>query len=225
MGPRMQARIADLARITRAPRPSRVFFVLGLLAASLAHPASADESRQNALLTEVRRGFTFDGKPIPPEIFRDFGDGDLADSSPIWLAVDVEASIGSNLYADAIERRGRWVVQRKVSRSDPPEDAGYDYRGTTANGLLVALASFSGGGSGDFISLHILELRQARAFDGEGKPRRRIVLTNLRTIALGDRWDGDIRIEGDAIRVLTTRKGPTDDSGKTRTVTIEARRP
>jgi hypothetical protein len=31
-----------------------------------------------SLIAEVRRTFTIDGKPIPPEIFRDFGDGDLA---------------------------------------------------------------------------------------------------------------------------------------------------
>ncbi|MGD0722204.1 MAG: hypothetical protein ABR970_14295 [Roseiarcus sp.] len=209
----------------RRARASRGLAAFALLAASLAPPAWADEVRQKAMIAEVRRAFTFDGKLIPPEIFRDFGDGDLADSAPIWLTVDVEASIGSNLYADAIERRGRWVVQRKVSPGHPPEDTGYDYRGATANGLLVALASFSGGGSGDFISLHILELGQARAFDGDGKPRRRIVLTNLRTIALGDRWDGEVRIDGDAIRVVTTRKGPADDGGRSRTLTIAARRP
>jgi hypothetical protein len=61
-------------------------------------PASAGEAPQTAsLITEVRRTFTIDGKPIPPEIFRDFGDGDLADTGPIWVTVDVKASIGSNL--------------------------------------------------------------------------------------------------------------------------------
>jgi hypothetical protein len=216
---------ASRAPTTLAPRLSRAFAALALLAASLAPPASADEASQKATLAEVHRAFTFDGKPIPPEIFRDFGDGDLADSAPIWLTVDLEAAIGSNLYADAIERRGRWVVQRKVSPGGPPEDTGYDYRGATANGLLVALASYSGRGSADFISLHILDLGQVRAFDADGRIRRRLVLTNLRSIALGDRWDGDIRIEGDAIRVVTTRTEPADDSGKSRTLTIEARRP
>jgi hypothetical protein len=31
---------------------------------------------------------------IPPEIFRDFGDGDSADSASIWVTVDVKAAIG-----------------------------------------------------------------------------------------------------------------------------------
>jgi hypothetical protein len=32
--------------------------------------------RSAALIAEVHRTFTFDGDPIPPEIFGEFGDGD-----------------------------------------------------------------------------------------------------------------------------------------------------
>jgi hypothetical protein len=87
------------------------------------------------------------------------------------------------------------------------------------------LASYSGGGSGDFRTLHILDLAAARAFDLEGKIYQRINLTNVASIPLGDRWGGEIGIEKNAIRIVTTRKGPADDSGKRETRTIEARRP
>jgi hypothetical protein len=47
--------------------------------------AAARDRRRSAptaaLIAEVRRAFTLNGKQIPPEIFRDFGDGDLADFS------------------------------------------------------------------------------------------------------------------------------------------------
>jgi hypothetical protein len=190
-------------------------------------PASAGEAPQTAsLITEVRRTFTIDGKPIPPEIFRDFGDGDLADSGPIWVTVDVKASIGSNLYFDDIKQDGRWVNQRKTnSKGEMLEETGYAYYGATQNGLLIVLASYSGGGSGDFISLHILDIASSRGFDLEGKVYERINLTNIGSIALGDRWDGEIAIEKNTVRVTTTRSGPADDSGKRRTTTIEARRP
>jgi hypothetical protein len=47
-------------------------------------PATAgDAAPTTALIAEVRRAFTLNGKQIPPEIFRDFGDGDLADSGSI----------------------------------------------------------------------------------------------------------------------------------------------
>ena len=199
-----------------------------LIAASLASPpASAGDVPSTAsLIAEVRRAFTINGKPIPPEIFRDFGDGNLADSGPIWVTVDITAATGSNLYFDDVKQNGHWISQKKTNtKAGTEEETGYSYYGTTENGLLVALASYSGGGSGDFIMLHILDIAAASAFDLDGKIYERINLTNIRSIALGDRWDGEIRIEKDAIRVVTARKGPADDSGKHETITIEARRP
>ena len=142
------------------------------------------------------------------------------------MTVDVKASIGSNLYFDDIKQDGRWVNQRKTnSKGEMLEETGYAYYGATENGLLIVLASYSGGGSGDFISLHILDIASSRGFDLEGKVYERINLTNIGSIALGDRWDGEIAIEKNTVRVTTTRSGPADDSGKRRTTTIEARRP
>ena len=64
--------------------------------------------------------------------------------------------------------------------------------------------------------------------DGTGRaavPIQRPILTNLRSIPLGDRWDGEISIEKNTITIVTTRKGPADDSGVRETTTIEAIRP
>jgi hypothetical protein len=47
-------------------------------------------------LDEVRALFTIGGKPIPPEIFADFGDAWMSDSRPIIVAIDANAAIGSN---------------------------------------------------------------------------------------------------------------------------------
>jgi hypothetical protein len=207
-------------------RVYRRYVAFALIAASLASPpASARDVPSTAsLIAEARRALTIGGKPIPPEIFRDFGDGDMADSGPIWVTVDIKAATGSNLYFDDIKQNGRWITQKKA-KDGLEEQTGYSYHGATENGLLVVLASYSGGGSGDFITLHLLDIAAARAFDSDGKIYERINLTNVRSIALGDRWDGDIRIEKNTIHVVTTRKGPADDSGKRETMTIEARRP
>lgn len=201
----------------------RLYAGLALTAASLlGSPAWAGDAPSTAsLIAEMRHTFTIGGKPIPPEIFRDFGDGDLADSGSIWVTVDVKAATGSNLYFDNIKQAGKWFSQKKAGAD---ELTAYSYRGATANGLLVVLTSYSGGGSGDFMTLHILDVAAARAFDIEGKIYQRINLTNIAGIALGDRWDGEIGIEENTIRIVTTRKGPADDSGKRETRTIEARR-
>jgi hypothetical protein len=217
-------------RILEIENPAcRLCAALLLIAAALAaSPASAGGPPSTAsLVAEVRHAFTVADKPIPPEIFRDFGDGDLADSGPIWVTIDVNAATGSNLYFDDIKQDGRWFSQKETNpkAGTPAAETGYTYYGATENGLLVVLAAYSGGGSGNFITLHILDLAPARAFDSEGKVYDRINLTNVRSIPLGDRWNGEIKIEKNTIRVVTTRKGPADDSGKRETATFEAKRP
>jgi hypothetical protein len=205
----------------------RACAVCALIAVSLASPASAGGTPSTAsLLSEARRALTIGGKPIPPEIFRDFGDGDMVDSGPIWVTVDIKAATGSNLYFDDIKQDGKWVSQKKTdTKAGTQEETGYTYYGATANGLLVVVASYSGGGSGNFITLHILDLAAAHALDSDGKLYDRINLTNVRSVPLGDRWNGEIKIDKNTIRVITTRNGPADDSGKRETKTIEARRP
>ena len=57
-------------------------------------------------IDELRQSFSVGGEPVPPNIFRDMGDGDLADSGSVIVTVDVKAATGSNLYADPIKRNG-----------------------------------------------------------------------------------------------------------------------
>ena len=121
-------------------------------------------------LHEVRKSFTIGGKPIPAEIFADFGDAWMSDSRPIVVTIDAKAAIDSNRYADPIKTNGRWVEQAKPGPGglNGPETMAYEYRGATANGLLVLLGAWSGGGSGTFYYLHILDAVSNRAFDEDG---------------------------------------------------------
>jgi hypothetical protein len=203
----------------------RSIVVLGALCAlacSLQAPATAGGSENRAtaaLVTEVRRAFTLNGQVIPPEIFRDFGDGNLADSDTIWVTVDLAAAVGSNLYFDPIRQYGDWKIQKKQRQeTDTPEETAYAFKGSTANGLLVVVASFNGGGSGTFHTLHILDVAAATAFDNDGKRYPRVNLTSIRSVALGDRWEGEVTITGNAVRVTSTR-GPK--AGAPLTVTAE----
>jgi len=169
---------------------------------------AAEASEAEGLLAEIRKGFTLRGKPIPSEIFRDFGDGNLADSASIWTSVDLDAVVGSNQYFDAIKRAGAWVSQgRAAAKGASSEATAYRYIGATKNGLLVAVATWNGGGSGVFTTLHILDLAATRASDDEGKIYTRLSLANLRGVALGDRWDGDVTISGNQIRITTKSGG------------------
>ena len=68
----------------------RVFVFLALYCGSAATAFAADP------LDEVRRSFTIGGKPIPPEIFADFGDAMMSDNRPIVVTIDANAAIDSN---------------------------------------------------------------------------------------------------------------------------------
>ena len=170
----------------------------------------------------MRRSFTIGGKPIPPEIFADFGDAWLSDGWPIILTVDANAAIGSNRYADPIKTNGRWVDQMKPGSGglNGPETMSYEYRGATANGLLVFLAAWSG--SGTFYYLHFLDAASKRGFDKDGSTYSRLDLTLVRTYILGDRWEGDVSISGNSVRIVTRASLGAREVGS---VTIDARRP
>ena len=90
--------------------------------------------------------------------------------------------------------------------------------------MIVVIASYSGGGSGIFYTLHFVDVAAARGYDIEGKVYQRINLTNVRSVILGDRWEGELKISGNAIEIITTRNGPADDSPRP-PVTITAERP
>jgi hypothetical protein len=195
-----------------------------------AQPGQRPDAETSALVAEVRRSFTVHGKPIPPGIFFDFGDSDLADSGNIWVTVNVAAATGSNLYFDdvngAVNGTGGWFSQKPLNgRPHAGEEISYTYDGATSNGLLVVVTRYDGGGSGRFFSLHILDLAPVRAIDIVGKPYWQINLTLLRTIPLGDRWDGEVSIAKNSIKIVTTRSGPADDGGERRTMTVLAERP
>jgi hypothetical protein len=197
----------------------------GIPGASAADKSADAKSSAAALVAEVRHSFTLHGRPMPPEIFRDMGDGDMADSGSIWVTVDVAAAIGSNLYFDTVKQDNGWVSQKKKRAKTDTEETAYKFLGSTDNGLVVAIAAYSGGGTGDFFTLHILDVSAARAFDDDGKIYQRINLTIIRSVALGDRWDGEARIAKNA--VIVTKRGPGvgEDSKARPTVTITAVRP
>lgn len=187
---------------------------------------SADAKRL-APIDELRASFTVGGDPVPPEIFRDMGDGDMADSGSIIVTIDVKAATGSNLYADPIRRNGDWVSQ---SRQDPhdknlTQEEAYRFIGATANKLLVAVTSYSGGGSGVFYTLHILSAEPGHGIDSDGKRYQRLNVTTIRSVPLGDRWDGDVRINGNIIAITTTGGVPGGHDRKPSTRTIRAERP
>ena len=84
------------------------------------------------------------------------------------------------------------------------------------------MASYNGGGSGTFHTLHILDAGLAPAFAADGKAYERLNLTVLRSVPLGDRWDGTVAISGNTVRITSFKSGPAKGVAP---ASIEARRP
>jgi hypothetical protein len=157
-------------------------------------PATAGEAASTAaLIAEARRTFTLNGKQIPPEIFRDFGDGDLADSGTIWVTVDVKAAIGSNLYFDEIRQNGTWISQKEGHRGRRTRD-GIHILWRDRERLSRGPRRLQRRRLGRLHHAAHPRYCPRRAFDLGGKVYERINLTDLRRVALGDPWDGKISI-------------------------------
>jgi hypothetical protein len=194
-------------------------FFAALLALFVVRTATAEP------LDELSKSFTVKGQPVPPDVFADFGDGDLADSRPIRVTIDVLAAVGSNLYFETVQRNGTWVSQKKDLQDDGPEEIAYSFEGTTQNRLLVVVTRYGGGGSGGFYNLHVLDAAPTYAFQNDGARYQRLNLTDIRSVALGDRWKGSVKIDGNRIAITTTGGALADVSGGAKTRIVDAERP
>jgi hypothetical protein len=68
-------------------------------------PATADEAAPTAaLVAEVRRAFTLNGKQIPPEIFRDFGAGEFRNHVGDSVDTDWTRAFAVVNYEQAVEQ-------------------------------------------------------------------------------------------------------------------------
>ncbi len=75
---------------------------------------------------------------------------------------------------------------RMVRRTtDAPEETAYRFYGLTQNGLLVVLASYSGGGTGIFYTLHVLDVATAWGFD----PRASVISASTLPIYAESFWE------------------------------------
>jgi hypothetical protein len=117
---------------------------------------------------------------------------------------------------DDIRQNGDWIIQRKPAPDNlnGAEYTTYKFIGAAENGLLLVLASYSGGGTGDFVTLHLLSLDAVPAFDSNGEIYDRINLTNLRSIALGDRWDGEVSIAKNTVRIGRRARARRIEAGR-----------
>ena len=139
------------------------------------------------------------------------------------MTIDANAAIESNRYADPIKRNGRWVEQMKPGAGsfNGPETMSYDSAAPRPTACWFP-GRLERRRQRDVLLPPLLDAASNRAFDEDGSTYSRLDLTLVGTYILGDRWQGDVSISGNSVRIVTNASLGGHGVSP---VTTEARRP
>jgi len=187
-----------------------------LAAVDAAGGAKADSGKAGgAGAKELAYSFT-QAPFISPKIIEDLSTS-IADQGDQIVAINLTDAQGSNRYGEEVEvvkKPGKAPYVRFQVKGEDSGDGmefGYEYVGRTASGLDVLRTSSWTGGSGRFENLMIVRLERdaagASLDDAGGKietltfKKQRTLIRKLGEIALGDRWDGQLKVIGNDIAI------------------------
>lgn len=189
-----------------------------LIAVTLAYPAGviAEEQVKPVRLpaipspqTEVQPSFFFDHQPfVSPKIVQDLSVW-ISDRGDQVVAINLLESQDKNRYFGDIQV-GKSRADGKypfvsVEEKDKKSEFGYQYIGTTTDGVIVLFTSDWGGGTGHFENLILLVLEKDKGIDIDWekqvvkKGHERLLIKKLGEIALGDRWRGELSVKGNRV--------------------------
>jgi hypothetical protein len=158
----------------------------------------ASTSTQPAAANDLR-DFRFRGQPIHPACVMKLGT-ELADGLPIVAAVDVEGCTQSQQHPAAFTVRDGWVRIELEGRGW----FAYRHLGVSPGGTHVLQTQSSGGGTGIFKDLLLVRFHSDRVRQ-DGKLRDRLLMTSVGNFTLGDRDDGEVRLEGNVAVIGRSR--------------------
>ena len=132
----------------------------------------------------------------------------ISDTHQQMLSLSVSGWEGSNRYFEAIEKKtfndGHEFVYYSCRRGEHLR-FGYVYHGKSDSGIHVLETIENTSGSATFVSLYLCRLTMEsrnEIKDGKlGRGEAREVLHLITTIPLGDRWAGDISVNGNQLKV------------------------
>jgi len=155
-------------------------------------------------LDEANSKFTYSGKPIHPFVVKEFSNWLSDNRPPMITTVDVAAASDTNKYMDSeIEKRDNWLFAKTEEMDGDVrlyESFGYHWIGRLANGVHVLETGSSGGGSGFFMDLMFVKFSEGEIF-WENRKEKQLLMTIVGTYSLGDRYEGDIKINGNKVLI------------------------
>ena len=189
---------------------------LSTLRGSAGAPGAAPLSRRNLRAADAPIGRwpnSFVRDPfVHPRIIQDLAE-DLATSlsrvGDQVVAINLLDAQGSNRYSGSIRAYESDERCPYVYWEPPGErgEFGYRYVGMTESRVHVLYTSSWGGGSGVFNGLMLLAITSVAGIDWNEQDvvvqdeRERLLVSKLGQLALGDRWDGDLRVVGNTLTI------------------------
>lgn len=168
-------------------------------------------------LDEANAKFTYNGKSIHPFIVKEFSNWLSDNRPPMITTVDVAAAFDTNKYQDSkVEKRDNWWFAESEEMDGDIrlyESFGYHWIGRLANGVHVLETGSSGGGSGFFMDLMFVKFSEREIF-WENKKEKQLLMTIVGMHSLGDRYEGEIKINGNKVFILASadqRGGGSND--------------
>jgi hypothetical protein len=149
-------------------------------------------------MATVRGSFKFNGRPIHPMSVQALI-GDLADEQPVIAAVDLEGSARNKSNSAAVTLENGIVTAREGEGF-----VAYRQIGTTPGGIDVVVVMVSGGGSGVFMDALWVKMVRDSVLE-DRKKRDRTMLLRVGQFTLGDRDDGEVKLEGSKLLISQSR--------------------
>ena len=182
--------------------------LVALVGCSPSMPCSVNVPRKDFQFSFAREPY------INPKIIQDFSTW-ISDKGDQVVAINVLESQDSNRYFGDVQVRKTdgqnpfvYLETTTVENGETNrQEFGYNYVGMTKSGVHVLYTSDWGGGSGVFKNLLLLafEYDNGIGYDWDKREIRsdgkRLLLKKLGEIPLGDRWDGELKVEGNSIFV------------------------
>ena len=150
--------------------------------------------------------YTFWEEPyIHPKIIQDLNTW-LSDTGDQVVAINLIDSQDSNRYSEEIKIRKIPGGYPFVYTEDEENGMfGYQYIGKTSSEIYILYISENGDGSGVFKNLMLVTIEKDKGayFDENSLKitnlRERLIIKKLGEISLGDRWNGDLKVEGNKL--------------------------
>lgn len=169
-----------------------------------AFSADYDNPMELTAIKGILQDFTYQLKPVHPGCVKEF-DVSLADSlPPIVRSVDVRACVSSNELAVPYDTGEDGYVRYEYELDGGGKGSfGYKYIGKSDSGVFVLATRSSTGGTIVAESVFLIKdsFENYWAFDNDDKKTqdRRLVITCIGQIILGDRDSGSLKLEGDKL--------------------------